>query len=76
MMHTSIYSKYLIYSYKNKVDPIECVNPDHPFLMPNINIEDDKIFLYCPKCSYRFYPGEEFYNKIKTEVEKLENEED
>lgn len=77
------FKQYYQYSLIKKVIPIECgLDPEHPGLVPNLDIDSDGndiIYFYCLDlgCNYKLYPGLELYRNIEFILEELSvNEED
>jgi hypothetical protein len=67
-MRIQYVSKYLQLAEEGLVPRLECPM-DQGLLMSNLDWED-KIYLYCSSCSYKKHIGIDFYQKIKSQVEK------
>jgi hypothetical protein len=76
MIDIRILSKYYQYSLKDKVLPIRCsIDPEHPILVPNLQIDDDGndiVYLYCIDCNFKLYPGTELLQNMKKVIEESE----
>jgi len=76
MMLIQVFSQYLQLAQEGKVDFLSC--PQHKeeeAVFPlSHTMENDKVFLYCPACGYKNFPGLDLYNTIVAEITPLLNE--
>ncbi len=68
-MRIQYVSTYISMSEEGLVEKLLCP-VDQSLLFCNQDLED-KIFLYCLECEYKKFIGLSFYNKITSEVDLL-----
>lgn len=72
------FSRYYQLSLRDKVEPWKCINSSHQelILLPKHDFETRKTILLClyPGCEYKITPGIDFYEKMISILEEVDDE--
>lgn len=74
MKNSAIFFQHYDLALQGRVKGIECINDDHGFLHPFIDLTTQKVYLECLLCDYRINPGTMMADAIRKEVSDFENE--
>ena len=72
-MDNSIFFQHYEASLEGLVVGMKCINEDHSFMHPFVDLETQKAYFECLECDYRIKPGMLTANAMRKELNEALN---